>query len=94
MHFVIKECCLPHPGVIPGARWHKKIVIPEGETVYCIVYGMRFFWAVYLDKEQAEKAMQGLEDTVSGKARRKIDLPNLVAWNFKSEFPKRVVRPK
>lgn len=94
-HFVIKKLPLPDWGEIPGARGYKKVVIPKGTEVYCIMHGFsKYFWACYLHEEEAVKAAQGLEDCISGRSKRKIDLQTLLAWNFKTVFPTRVHRPK
>lgn len=90
--FQIKQYMLPHEGVIPGGPGHKKQVIPAGTKVYCIVYGTKMFWAVYLREEQAQKCLKGLLESLDPKARRHIPLNSLIAWNFKSAFPKRVSR--
>jgi hypothetical protein len=91
--FQLKHLMLPHQGVMPGARGHKKVVVPAGTKVYCIVHGTLMYWAVYLDEAQARHALEGLEATASGRARRNIQLDTLLQWNFTSQFPKRVVRP-
>ena len=94
MIFQIKSYRLPHEGIIPGARGHKKVVIPEGTKVFCIVYGTKIFWAAYLDEPTAVKVAKSLEDTVEGRNKRTISLETLVAWNFKDAIPKRISRPK
>ena len=85
---------LPHQGIIPGARGHSKITIPKGTQVWLIVHGSLTFWACYLSETSARKCLEGLENTVSGRARRTIDLPTLLAWNFTYSFPTRVAREK
>lgn len=92
--FTIKHISLPHDGIIPGARGHKKITILKGTKVYCICYGYRYFWAVYLDEQTAKEVATSLEATTKPEARRHIALDTMVAWNFKTEIPKRVSRPK
>lgn len=92
--FQIKRYTLPHDGIIPGARGHKKVIVPAGTKVHCIVYGTMIYWAAYLNEEQALTCLRGLEETISGKARRTIKLDTLVAWNFKDRVPTRIVRPK
>ena len=95
MHFRIKHCTLPRTGTIPGARGHKKQIVPAGTQVFCITYNYtRYYWAAYLTEHQALTCMAGLEATVSGTARRSIDIDTLVAWNFKSAIPTRIVREK
>jgi hypothetical protein len=94
MIFQLKRYMLPHEGIIPGARGHKKIIVSRGTWVYCIVYGTLVYWCAYLHQEEAMRAKRGLEDTVSGKARRTIDLDSLLAWNFRDAIPRRVCRPK
>lgn len=91
--FQILQRKLPYEGNIPGARGHKKIVIPKGTTVYVITYGHKVYWCAYLDEADARKTMAGLEATVRGECKRTIDLDNLVAWNFKYDMPKRIHRP-
>jgi len=93
-HFQLKHYLLPHDGLIPGARGHKKRVIPAGTKVYCIVYGTQIFWAAYLDESQALATMAGLQASVNGTARRNIDLNTMLAWNFKHSIPRRIARPK
>jgi hypothetical protein len=90
--FHLKPYALPHDGVIPGARGHKKQVIPAGTKVYCIVYGTKIYWAAYLDEQQALRCMNNLQASVNGQARRNIELNTMVAWNFKDAIPRRVVR--
>jgi hypothetical protein len=90
----VKHVVLPHDGIIPGARGHKKITIPRGTKVYCIVYGTLIFWAAYLDEPSALKVAENLEATIRPEARRHIPLQTLLAWNFKSTIPKRISRPK
>lgn len=92
--FQIKRYTLPHDGVIPGARGHKKIIVLAGTKVYCIVYGTLIFWCAYLNEQSAIDVMKGLTDTVQGRARRTIALPVLLAWNFKDRIPKRIHREK
>jgi hypothetical protein len=90
----LKQCVLPHPGVIPGARGHKKQIIPAGTQVWCIVYHNKYYWAVYQTEEQAQMCLSNLLAIVEGRARRFTPLDTLVAWNFSTTFPKRVVRIK
>jgi hypothetical protein len=90
--FQIKHYLLPHDGVMPGARGLKKVVVPKGTRVYCIVYGTLVYWCTFLHEAEAIRAKQGLEDTVNGLNKRTIDLNSLLAWNFKSSIPKRVFR--
>lgn len=92
MNFQIKHYMLPHSGIMPGARGLKKVVVPAGTKVYCIVYGTKIYWCCYLHEADAMRTMQVLEDTVNGRASRTIDLHILIAWNFKSSFPTRVYR--
>jgi hypothetical protein len=87
MLFQLKHYALPHDGIIPGARGHKKQIIPAGTKVWCIVYGTLMYRAVYQDEQHALKVMQELQNTAEGKARR-----TMLEWNFSSRFPKRVVR--
>lgn len=91
-HFQIKQYRLPHEGVIPGAAGHKKIVIPRGTIVFCIMYERKFYDYAYLDEHVAEECRKRLEATVDGTARRHFDLETMVAWNFKTRFPMRVAR--
>lgn len=92
--FQLKHYILPHDGIIPGARGHKKIVVPQGYKVYCIVHGTKIFHAAYLNEGQALEVMKNLQLSVDGKARRNIDLRTMVAWNFKSSIPIKIVRPR
>jgi hypothetical protein len=95
--FMLRHVPLPHDGVIPGARGHKKIVVPKGTEVFCItpcVDRVRMFWCAYLKEDSAQKTLEGLTKTVVGPARRQISYENLVAWNFKYEIPKRIHREK
>lgn len=94
MFFEVKEYRLPHEGVIPGARGHKKITIPRGTKVYCIVYENTFFWAAYLSDEEAQKVCASLEETIKLGSKRHIELKTLLAWNFKRGIPVRISRPK
>ena len=94
MIFQIKQYLLPHDGVIPGAAGHKKIVVPRGTKVYCIVYGTKVFWCAFLKETSALHVAKGLEDCVEGRAKRTIELNTLLAWNFKDAIPKRVHREK
>ncbi len=90
----IKHYRLPHTGIIPGARGHKKIEVAAGTKVYCIVYGTKIFWCAYLTEKSAVKCMSGLIETTNPTARRHIDLETLIAWNFKDAIPKRIHREK
>jgi hypothetical protein len=90
--FQIKHYNLPHEGIIPGARGHKKQVISAGTKVYCIVHGTLIFWCAYLKEDSALKVMKGLTDTVEGRNRRTIKLDVLLAWNFKDAIPRRIHR--
>lgn len=92
--FDVKSRRLPHAGVIPGARGHKKIVIPKGTTVWCVEYGGMFFWAAYLDEQSAITVAESLQATIQPSARRHIPLGTLLAWNFKLTIPVRISRPK
>lgn len=90
--FQIKHYRLPHEGIIPGARGHKKIVIPRGEKVWCIVYGTKIFWCAYLNDGTAKGVAESLRKTVTGEAKRQIPLPTLLAWNFRDAIPTRIHR--
>jgi hypothetical protein len=90
--FSVTQTKLPHDGVIPGARGHKKQIISTGTAVWVIKHGRLFYWAVYLTEYQAQKCAHGLAAYVNGLTRRKIELHTLLAFNFKYDFPKRVVR--
>ncbi len=92
--FQVKSHILPHEGIIPGARGHKKITVPRGTTVYCIAHGTRLFWAAYLDEPTATKVARNLTDTVEGRSRRPIPLDTLLTWNFKTAIPSRISRPR
>lgn len=92
-YFQVKRYTLPHDGIIPGARGHKKIVIPRGTKVHCIAYGTKLFWAAYLDEPTALRVAASLDDTASGRSKRSIALDTLVAWNFKDAIPTRISRP-
>lgn len=92
-HFTVKALTLPHNGIIPGARGHKKIVVPEGTRVYCIVHDHRFFWAAYLDEPTALQVAASLDDTADGRSKRPISLATLLDWNFRYSFPTRICRP-
>ena len=90
--FQLKHYALPHDGIIPGARHHKKQVIPAGTKVWCIAYGTLMYWAVYQDEAHALKVMKVLQATVDGNARRTMPMKTMLEWNFSSKFPRRVVR--
>lgn len=90
--FQIKHYRLPHEGIIPGARGHKKQVVPAGTTVYCIVYGTKMYWASHLTEAQAQKCLSGLIKSLDPNYYRHIPLDTLLAWNFQFQFPRRVVR--
>jgi hypothetical protein len=90
--FQIKLYRLPHEGVIPGARGHKKRVIPAGTKVYCIAYGTLIYWCAYLKEDQALRVLQGLTATVTKGARRYIPIETLVEWNFSWNMPRRICR--
>lgn len=94
--FQVKAQILPHPGIIPGARGHKKITIPAGTKVYCIMHGARIFWAAYMSEAEAQEVANSLQATVTpGATKRYIELYTLLAWNFKIEvIPTRISRPK
>lgn len=92
--FQVKHYMLPHEGVIPGARGHRKVTIPIGTKVYCIVHGTLIYWCAYLSEADAMQCKVGLEACVLGKAKQTIPLATLVAWNFKDAIPRRVCRPK
>lgn len=94
MKFHVKHLMLPHKGNSPGARGHKKIEYPAGTKVYAIVYGTLMFHSVYLSEQQAMTVANNLEKVTLPDARRHIPLNTLLAWNFKSKFPTRVVRKK
>lgn len=95
MIFRVKPITLPHDGIIPGARGHKKITIPAGTKVFCIVYhNTQVYWAAYLEEAAALQVAKNLEACTKPEARRTIDLPALLAWNFKSTIPTRIVRPE
>lgn len=87
--FLVIQRRLPHPGIIPGARGHKKITIPAGEQVWCIQHlaTRKLYWACYLNEQDAHRCADGL-------VKNDIPMESLIAWNFKFEFPKRVSRPK
>lgn len=87
MTFQIKHYLLPHDGVMPGARGHKKVTIPRGTRVYCIVYGTKIYWCTFLHMQDAMVCLQGLEKTLEF-----TPIDTLVAWNFKFSIPKRVFR--
>ena len=90
--FHLKHYMLPHNGVMPGARGLKKVIVPAGTKVWCIVYGTKVYWCAYLHLSDAEKCLQGLKETVWGQGKRTIDLDTLLAWNFKDAMPKRIYR--
>lgn len=94
MKFQLKHYMLPYDGVIPGVAGHKKITVPAGTKVWCIVYGTKIFWCAYLTESSALKVLQSLQDTIDGKLRRKIDLDTLLAWNFRDIIPRRIHREK
>jgi hypothetical protein len=94
MTFEVKAYPLPHDGIIPGARGHKKIVIPRGTQIYCITYQDRKFWCGYLKEDSAKEVANNLENSLNPDARRHIPLETLVAWNFKSKIPLRIHREK
>ena len=90
--FQLKHYMLPHDGVIPGARGHKKQIIPRGTKVYCIVYGTKIYWCAYTDERHAMQVLDNLQASVDGKARRNIELQTMVEWNFSTKIPKRIAR--
>lgn len=90
--FTLIRKSLPHDGIMPGARGLKKVVVPKGTSVFCIMYKDKNYWCAYLKSESAIKCMEGLLATTEGTARRQIDIDTLVAWNFKYEVPKRIFR--
>lgn len=90
----LKQYTLPHNGVIPGARGHKKIIVPAGTKVYCIVYGTLIFWCAYLRKASAMQCLKGITDTIEGRTKRTIDINTLVQWNFHDRIPTRIHREK
>jgi len=92
--FQVEHKPLPHQGVIPGARGHKKVLVPQGTKVWVITYGRLMFWAAYQTEAQAKTCRDNLQASVDGKARRNIPLQTMLAWNFKGQFPTRVVRIK
>jgi len=92
--FTIKRYTLSHHGVIPGARGHKKEIVPVGTEVFCITYGRQVFWCAYQNLEMAEACMDGLEASLDGRAKRQIPLDTMIAWNFKPTIPSRVARIK
>lgn len=85
---------LPHQGTIPGARGHKKISVPTGTEVYCIVHSGRFYWCAYLDEAAAQECMTNLLAQTHEQARRHIPLATLLAWNFHFTIPQRIARRK
>lgn len=87
----LKHYRLPHPGLMPGSRGLKKVLIPAGTKVYCIAYGTKLYWCSYLHRSDAERSIQGLEATLT-RGHRPLTLETLIAWNFKGSFPKRVFR--
>ncbi len=88
----LKHYMLPHQGVIPGARGHKKQTVPAGTKVWCIVYGTLVFWCAYLDEQQAAKVLLALQASIDGKAKRNINLETMLAWNFRRSIRKRIGR--
>lgn len=94
MDIILKQYTLPHPGIIWGARGHKKQIIPAGTEVWCIVYGPKIYGYAYLHKVDAEHCKEGLVNSTNGVGRRQMPLETLIAWNFKSTIPNRVSRPK
>lgn len=95
-HFLVEARLLPHEGVMPGAAGHKKRTVPVGTEVFVILArsSRKLYWACYLDRDSAERAAKGLAANLEPGARHRMSLETLIAWNFKHEFPKRVVRPK
>jgi hypothetical protein len=91
MIFDIKPFVLPHNGIIPGARGHKKQVIPAGTPVWCITYDEYMYWACYLNEEQALTVRSNLEDWIE---REDKSVSTVLVWNFKKSFPTRVARRK
>lgn len=99
--FTIERLLLPHVGIIPGARGHKKVEVAKGTHVYCITYGSRLYWSAYLSESQAIECLTELEEVVNGTGLRRgrrrkvrqIPLDTLVAWNFTWKFPVRICRP-
>lgn len=92
MTFTVRERPLPHDGIIPGARGHKKEIVPKGTSVWVIMYERVYFWACYQTEASAQRCAKALDESVTGKAHRTIDLSSMLAWNFKREFPTRVHR--
>lgn len=92
--FGIVEQHLREPGIIPGARGHKKEVIPVGTKVYCIMYGRKYFWCCYLNERQAIQCRNGLESNLLPSARRRLTLEQILDWNFRYSIPTRVARVK
>ena len=90
MMFQIKHYLLPHDGLMPGARGYKKVTIPKGTRVYCIVYGTLVYWCTFLHMQDAMVCLKGLEHTVY--TRKTIDINSLLSWNFRHSIPKRVFR--
>lgn len=85
---------LPHDGIIPGARGHKKIVIPKGTAVYVIMCGSVMFWCAYLNEASAQKCLDGLRKSLDSSYRRHIPLSTMLAFNFQHGVPARVHREK
>jgi hypothetical protein len=77
---------LPHVGIIPGARGHKKVVIPKGTSVFCVRYYTKYFWAAYLDRKSAQHTCETFKKCKS--------MEVLLEWNFMQEFPTRIIRSK
>lgn len=93
-HFKVVPVLLPHQGIIPGARGHKKITIPRGTKVFAIQHIVRYFHTVYLSETEANTVRESLEDTVEGRTKRQIPLRTMLEWNFKLAIPTHVCRPK
>lgn len=61
MTFQLKNYVLPHDGQMPGAGPYKKVVVPKGTKVYCIVYGTKIYWCAFLHEADALRCLNGLE---------------------------------
>lgn len=92
----VKIVKLPHPGIIPGARGHKRITISKGTTIYCIRDRDtgHWFWCGYLSMASAIQSARNFVSATRPQARHQIPWDTLVAFNFKPFIPYRVAREK
>lgn len=92
--FVIQEVKLPHEGIVPGARGHKKIVYPKGTTIYVLKYQDKYFYCGYIYFKEILLVAKAFVQQIDPAYKRHIPLKTLIEWNFRRAIPSRIHRTK